>query len=239
MFIFADSRYQNYLSTNTVSLRKCIGDLCEPKNNPFHVLHDIHRNTRKIVSFLVACIGDHDEESKNTFSCSSKVDGDDIEIRTMNNILERSSENELIELAKSILTKEEKTDNDHLYEPKDVAILLDTDNSVKDAEKLMCLFQRFAPDIQVHSAGVFPVTGLTVDTLDNFVGFDRQVCICVSSHSIWNVFRKRARDIRNPKYRTFIASRGISKVIFVTSTSIDIRLAKMLKMDDLPVVSVT
>ena len=88
----------------------------------------------------------------------------------------------------------------------------------------------------VHDAGTFPVVGYTVDYLENFVGFDRRVCILLCSGSVYST-EEHGCSIANPRYRAFVASRGISRVIFVTNSMLRRSIAECFQMDKPPSVS--
>ncbi len=208
LFVFADNDYQSFDRKRQRAIHDCI--LCltlemfnqVPLNLP---LTDIYRNTRKVVAFVQAAIQDiHDGYPR--IQCANTENGRGVECIKMSNIWDETPENDLVVYLRSL----------HLFEnysPTELAVLLDFSYTPEEIQLCKQIIAEHIPSISVQSAAIFPRIGVTVDSVDNFLGLDATVCVfilsntpkkCETSHSVRTSFQRGMADcgkgIHNPRY---------------------------------------
>lgn len=215
LYILADYRYQNF-KTKTIS-NICLQDrLCDfSKRHRIGLntsyLTDVHRNCRKSVSFIGAGIA-------TTIRCANPVDGDDVKIIHKQNLLSSDSDNGLLDIIRSVLTT---------YEPSQIAIMIDSDKSVNDISNIKCsIIESKDLKCNVHGAEIFPRSGIIVDLLENFVSLDSTVCIFPILKN-----NDQHRNLANPRYRAFVASRAVRCLILVQEDELDHSVAELFKLE--------
>lgn len=170
MFIFEDNRHQCFKEhKKAASPKKCLDNFCEEHNIAYFSkpMSDIHRNTKKVVSFISSCFDDDKGTSTVALNCTHENEGDDVEILEVNNYTESSPTNGIVRVVRYLMSENNSSEN-NLYEPSDIAILIDTKHTQKDVGTIKSIFKEHYPEIPIQEANIFPVTGLTIDTLDNF-----------------------------------------------------------------------
>ena len=173
----------------------------------FYPLAEVHRNTRRVMSFLSAV------SFKGDIKCQNKWEGDDVEVVEAENPLDDSDDNILARNIRLALGLNDLTASRLHYAAKDIAVLIDTDSPNPDVWRCRQMLREYIPDVDIHSATTFPRTGIVVDCLDSFHGLDAGVCFYVLSSG--RVKERDTRSIYNPKYLAFLASRAIHKAVFL------------------------
>ena len=233
LFLFGDHQMQNYkYHEQSQQVSDHMWGFCRSKGiEPFvHSLSHIHRNSRKIVSFLKSTASE--DVDLQAITCSHNKSGDDVEIRCCTNLRSRAETNGIYQLVRDIICNK---DREYQYEPEDIAILVDTADSSEYAAQLLEIMKHAPVDIIAHDAGRYPVEGIVIDTLDNYSGLDARLCIIITREPI-GTFHLNSLD--NPRYKAYCASRAIDRVVFVTDTGMDITKAEQMGLDNLPQVSI-
>ena len=240
LFVFADNDYQAFDRKRQQKMHDCI--LCltvdvfkqAPLNLP---LTNIYRNTRKVASFLHAAVQDVYVGHQNIESANAEY-GDGVECIRMTNLWQDSRNNDLVVYLHSLLFCEN-------YSQSEVAILLESSYTTDEIERCKRLLAAYIPIASFQSADVFPRTGVVVDSVDSFLGLDANVCMFILSntrkphvHPLKRIFRQgnveSEKNIYNPRYEVFLASRAIHKAVFVVP-QLHEELVRQMKFDDFQV----
>ncbi len=188
----------------------------------------VHRNTRRVASFLSAV------SFKGEIKCLNNLEGDDVDVLTAEKPLDDSHENPLIQNILQVLGLKDPEAHVIHYAQTDIAVLIDTDSPDQDVRRCRQILRNHIPNVEVHSAATFPRTGIVVDCLDSFHGLDAGVCFYVlSSRRLKKrdfLHRIIYRSIYNPKYLAFLASRAIHKAVFVVP-KLDMKTFKEMLFD--------
>ncbi len=219
LYIFCDNKFQCFDEIKN-SFPKVVQRCCKRMDIECttHHLTEIHRNTRRIMSFLSAI------SFKGEIKCLHKWEGDDVEVLAAENSLDDSPENPVIQNIFHVLgyTNEEKAHRHLHYTAQDIAVLIDTDKPDQDVEYFQEIVRKHIPHVKIHSAATYPRKGIVVDSLDSFHGLDAGVCFYVLSIDkikektvLQKLFSDSCRSIYNPKYLAFLASRAIYKAVFL------------------------
>ncbi len=222
LFVFADNKYQSFNRKRQQAVYDCILELTR------HVLKEtilvwplteIYRNTRKVVSFVQSAIQDACDDHQAIQSANPQ-DGQGVECVAVGDVWDVSPDNGLVVYLRSLLFSD-------IYNPTEIAILFDPTYTPDEIEKCKDILARQVPNVVVHSAGVFPRTGVIVDSVDSFLGLDSVVCVFIlsdthrmksSGHPLGKFLERRStrrtRSIYNPRYEVFLASRAIHKAVF-------------------------
>ncbi len=237
LYIFVDNKYQCYedkshaLRSTNPFLNSCSKAGIEPI---IYQLGEVHRNTQKVMSFLAASVAGITPDSAG-LTCVHDWVGDDVEVRAAGNILADTRQNSIVTEVFKLTEKKPFPLDSRGYIMSDISILLDTDNTEQDIRHLRDIIQTQIPNIKVITACDYPRDGIAVDEIDNFYGLDSRVCFFVLSSS-----RIKAdggpRNISNPRYRAFLASRAVEKAVFFVP-KLDVDVFKTLLFDN-PVVGV-
>ncbi len=193
----------------------------------FYPLAEVHRNTRRVMSFLSAV------SFKGDIKCQNKWEGDDVEVVEAENPLDDSDENILVQNIRLALGLNDLAANRLHYAAKDIAVLIDTDSPNPDMWRCRQILREYIPDVDIHSATTFPRTGIVIDCLDSFHGLDAGVCFYVlSSRRVKKpgIFYRDTRSIYNPKYLAFLASRAIHKAVFLVP-KLDVKVFREMLFD--------
>ncbi len=227
LFVFGDNAYQSFDRENQLQIQTCICELSKevwgrPPYEP--ILTEIFRNTRKVVSFLVQhAMGDPDSDSDNDdvpdISCGNIHEGDGVQCIAMENLVDNSSDNGLVQYLRPLL--------DTRYRVTEVAVLLDigyTDDHINAVHQVL---QTYIPRVSTHSAATFPREGIIVDRVESFAGLDAALCIFLLS--IGTATDPDA-TIENARYRVYLASRATHKAVFIVPR-IDADIVQHMKFD--------
>ncbi len=240
LFVFADHDYQSFDRKRQQIVHDCILHLTVDvfKQAPLNLpLTQIFRNTRKVVSFLHAAIQDVYVGHQNIESANAEY-GKGVECIRMTNLWQESFNNDLVVYLRSLLLSED-------YSQSEVAILLESSYTADEIERCKQLLAGYIPIASFQSADVFPRTGVIVDSVDSFLGLDANVCVFILSytrkphvHPLKRIFRQRnvesEKNIYNPRYEVFLASRAIHKAVFVVP-QLHEELVQQMKFDDFQV----
>ncbi len=221
LFVFADNEYQSFDRKRQRAVYSCIHELTQQMLRQSIVvwpLTEIYRNTRKVVSFVQSAIQDVYEGHQKIESANPE-DGEGVECIKMADLWEDHGDNDLVVYLRSLQSAD-------IYKPEEVAILLDHSYTTEQIRLLTGILETQMPDISVHRADVFPRTGVVVDSVDSFLGLDATVCVFILSnthkragyHSRFEKLLGKAnngRNIYNPRYEVFLASRATHKAVFV------------------------
>ncbi len=233
LYVFCDNKFQCFDKIKhsfPIVLERCCQRMGVELSS--HCLTEIHRNTRRIMSFLSAV------SFKGEIKCLHKWEGDDVEVLTAENPLDDSPDNPVIQNILHVLgyTNNEKACRLR-YTAQDIAVLIDTDNPEQDAQYFQQILRNYIPDVQVHSAEAYPRKGIVVDTLNSFHGLDAGVCFYVLSYDkvkgkgfFQKLFTDICRSIYNPKYLAFLASRAIYKAVFFVPR-LDVKVFREMHFD--------
>ncbi len=223
LFVFADNDCQSFDRERQQAMKKCIHDLTrevleeEPVSLP---LTEIYRSTRKVVSFIQSSAEDI-RRTHYKIECANIDNGDDVECIAMVDVFLNTPKNELVKYIRYLLVS---------YQSSDIAIFMDQAHfSVETIINCKAMLGKQMPKITFQAAAdPFPHAGIVVDTVDNFIGLDAPVCIFIlptTSQDMGSV-----RNLANPRYRVFLASRATHKAVFVVP-KIDDRLVEHMKFD--------
>ncbi len=216
LYVFCDNKFQCFDELKN-HFPKAVERCCKRMDIDCvtYPLTEIHRNTRRIMSFLSAV------SFKEDIKCLHKWEGDDVEVLGTENPLDDSPKSPLVQNILQILGLKDPGASCLQYAAQDIAVLIDTDSSDQDVRRCRQTLRKYIPNVKVHSAATFPRTGIVVDVLDSFHGLDAGVCLYVLSRKkikkqnvLEKLFTDNCRSIYNPKYLAFLASRAIYKVIF-------------------------
>ena len=215
ILLLMDSKYQDFLNNHTCDhVKKSVTSFCEAKYISYSLvpLTCNMRNSRKVFTFLKAqilkepsiCLANTD------LSTGHQEDGDDVEVKYVDRILEDSVNNGVVLLIKDLLN------NERGYEANDIIILVggqtegehgnEAYSALEQAVVLRDIFKKNMPDVPVHSASDVPHKGIAIDTIDAFFGMEGAVCLALMPES------NDKRSLHNMHYRLFAASRGITRV---------------------------
>ena len=229
LYVFCDNKFQCFDQVRN-PLPSAVERCCNRMDiicTTYH-LKAIHRNTRRIMSFLSAV------SFKRGIKCLHKWEGDDVEVVAAENPLIDSPDNPLIQNILCLLGHKDPESSRQRYAAHDIAVLIDTDSSDQDVWDFQKLLSKYIPNVEIHPAATFPRTGIVVDCLDSFHGLDAGVCLYVLSSTRMKrrdkLYRNIQRGIYNPKYIAFLASRAIHKAVFVVP-KLDTKVFKGLLFD--------
>jgi hypothetical protein len=228
-----DSSYQNFRSS-PVDLKAVFIEYCRESDTACQVkpLTTIHRNSRKVVSFIRSNSQKSRKSGTMEISCSHHIDGDDVEIRRVSNLRQDDDTNELVALVRELIdSKALLRGQSGVYPPSEVAILVDTPDSEADAQCFRRILLNQYPESRPQDACLYPIQGIRIDLLDDFMGLDSNVCICLPRMKKGS---KKKPSFDNPKYRNYVASRGIFRVIFLTEAEFDADVVQHMQLDDVP-----
>ncbi len=232
VYVFCDNKFQCFGEIKN-HFPKVVERCCKRMDIQCltYPLTEIHRNTRRVMSFLSAV------SFKNEIKCLNKLEGDDVEVLSADNLLDESWQNPLIQNILQVLGVMDTEPCQKHYEARDIAVLVDTDNSNKEIDHFREMLRIYIPIAEVHSAATYPRTGIVLDTLDSFHGLDAGICFYVLSLSKIkkrNVFQKLFQDscksIYNPKYLAFLTSRAIYKAVFLVP-KLDVEVFRQMLFD--------
>ncbi len=246
LFVLFDNRYQCF-DQKKGSFRQTLTDACRKLKIDYELRHlrTIHRNTRKVAyvaTSIAETIPDH-----GMLPCSHHLEGDDIEVVKGSHIWEDSAKNDVVQFVSTVSSpKRIMAGMVSAYRLQDIAVLVDTDNTLRDILLYRKLIHQHIPNAVVQSASVFPRTGIIVDSVDSIEGLDSMVCLFVLSSS--RIQRKgflgkllgtwdSCRTIANPQYRTFLVSRATHKAVFLLPL-LDASVFKSMMFDTLGPASV-
>ncbi len=209
LFVFADNAYQSFDRENQQQIQTYIYELSREvwERPPYEpILSEIYRNTRKVVSFLQHAMGDPDSDSDDVLdiACGNPHEGDGIQCIAMENLLDNSGDNNLVQYLHPLL--------DSRYQATDVALLLDSGYTDDAIRAIHLILQRYLPRVTTQSATTFPREGIVVDRVERFAGLDATLCIfllCVGTGT------NQDATIANPRYRLYLASRATHKAVFI------------------------
>ncbi len=209
LYVFADNVYQSYDKKRRQAVydslyrccRKMFGYCAWNQQN----LTEVHRNTRKIVSFIQETTADSVAADAGIV-CANQEDGDNVECITMK-AFNNEDDNELVQFIKE--TKKDLLQLSHnAYEPRTIAVLLNVQTGTWELlQTCRDILQRGLPSDIIQTAGDFPRKGIVLDSVDNFVGQDADVCIWVACSA--------EECLEKAEYRAFLASRAIYRAVFV------------------------
>ncbi len=228
LFVFADNAYQSFDRENQQQIQTYIHELSRevwgrPPYEP--ILTEIFRNTRKVVSFLQHAMGTPDSKKEDVLdiTCCNAQEGDGIQCIAMENPLEKSSYNALVQYLRPLLYTR--------YQVTDVAVLLDSDYTGADINTIHWILQSHLPRVTTHSAATFPRRGIIVDRVERFSGLDAALCIILLSVG---ADANQDANIANPRFRVYLASRATHKAVFVVR-KIDAEVVQRMKFDNFQV----
>ncbi len=229
LYVFADNEFQSFDTGNQQRLENCIHDLSKEifgyPPQYLNNLREVYRNTRKVVSFLQLAIED---TTSSTVSCANSSDGDGIQCIVFEHLWDNSHENSLVQyLSPLLIDPMPRASLDGAYHVTDIAVLLDAGYTTSDINGIGNILQTQFSRVTIQTSDKFPRTGITVDSIENFIGLDAPLCIFLLS-----VGRTVNPDktIANPRYRVFLASRATQKAVFVVP-SIDATVLQWMKLD--------
>ena len=234
VFLMMDTSFQNY-TTSPIDLKSCMTQYCHKHDIACQIkpLTTVHRNCRKVVSFIKCNSSEIRECGSEEISCSHHIDGDDVEIRKVDKLRCDNADNSLVALVRELSDSAAILRGEHnIYQPTDLAVLVDTPTVERDVEFFRKSLENHYPECRPQDASLYPVRGVRVEKLNNFMGIDAKVCICIPRMKTGK--SKSKSNFTNPKYRNYIASRGIFKVIFLTEEELDSDAAHHMQLDDPP-----
>ena len=236
MYIFVDNDYQCFEEHKQVLFSKAFLACCNKVGiHPnIYTLDEVHRNTQKVMSFLAASVRGL-APGRAELTCMHDWVGDDVEVRAAGNIWTDTPQNNIVTEVIKITKKKPFPLDSRSYIMSDISVLLDTDHTELDITHFRDIIQKHIPKSKVITASDYPRDGIIVDGIDNFYGLDSRVCFFVLSS---NRFQGDGgpRNISNPRYRAFLASRAVEKAVFFVP-KLDVDVFKTLLFDN-PVVGV-
>ena len=234
VFLMMDTSFQNY-TTFPIDVKSCITKYCHRHDIACQIkpLTTVHRNCKKVVSFIKCNSSKTQKCGSEEISCSHHIDGDDVEIRKLDKLRYDNADNSLVALVRKLTDSAAILRGEHnIYQPTDLAVLVDTPNVERDVELFRNILENHYPECRPQDASLYPVRGVRVEKLNNFMGIDAKVCICIPRMKTGK--SKSKSNFANPKYRNYIASRGIFNVIFITEEELDSDAAHHMQLDDPP-----
>ena len=229
LYVFCDNKFQCFEETRKPfpgAVERCCNSM-GIECTTYH-LGEIHRNTRRIMSFLSAV------SFKREIKCLHKWEGDDVEVLAAENPLNDSPDNPLIQSILQVLGHKDSAASLLHYAAHDIAVLIDTDSPGQDITQFKNILREYIRDVDMHSAATYPRRGIVVDCLDSFHGLDAGVCFYILSSTRMKkrnyLYRNIRRGIYNPKYLAFLASRAIHKAVFLVP-KLDTKVFKELLFD--------
>ncbi len=220
-YVFTDNRYQCFMQLRKDTFSETVLRCCRQMRIPCSERHldEIHRNTRKVMSFLAATTGGRE------LRCLNQWDGDEVEVIAAADMFKDSSDNVFVKHIRDATGITPNLPPNHKqYSMCDIAILVDTMRTGEDILGCKRLMEKYVPGSSVQTASKFPRKGVVVDSVDSFGGLDAAVCFFVLAPSRMERKSKFTkflrcneghRSIYNPKYTAFLASRAIHRAVFV------------------------
>ncbi len=228
LYVFADNDYQCFERRERRFTDMVVMGCLELKIvYDVHHLTEVHRNSRRVMSFLAASVADIVEE-ENFMTCMNTLVGDDIEVIGSPDPFLDAPQNAVVQQVLKLTDLDNISAGPGPYLLSEIAILVDTDSCAQDIDLMKQIVQRHVPHASVNSASDYPRSGIIVDSVDNFSGLDAAVCLFVLSSS--RVGKEGCRTITNPRYRAFLVSRAIHKGVFVIP-KIDVEVFRTLLFD--------
>ena len=159
LYVFHDNKFQCFDEIKKQfpdMVKRCCRKLDMPCETSF--LKEVHRNTRRIMSFLSAV------SFKREIKCLNNWEGDDVEVMGIENPLIDSDDNPLVQHIRLLLECKDPDAKHRHYAAQDIAILIDSNHPIKDASQCRGMLSKYMRDVDVHSASTFPRTGIVVIT---------------------------------------------------------------------------
>ena len=241
LVLLLDSRFQDYLRNGVKAksyLEKFCGDRSLPLGNI--VLTKVLRNSKMVYSFMKTQIIREEGRHLHTsdLTCGQQIDGDEVAIKAVSNLHDASSKNGLLpRIQRLIIPSCPDSDEEGMwyvappYNAKDITVLVDHPDPTQ-AENLAKFYRQLLAthfnNVSVHDACQFRVNGITVDTVDNFLGQETTVGIFIISNEY-----DPNRTYKNPMYRAFLASRCISRTELLFSAPFGTHVTDMMGVEDL------
>ncbi len=209
LYIFTDNVYQSYDTERRERVYHSLYSCCQKVFSQFEWvqqnLTEVHRNTRKIVAFIQETTADS-VTSFASIVCANKEDGDNVECITMNAFNDEDN-NELVQLIKA-MKKDLFQLSANAYETRTIAVLLNVQADTQELlQRCKYILQKGLLSDIIQTAGEFPRKGIVLDSVENFMGQDADVCIWVACSG--------AECLEKAEYRAFLASRAIYRAVFV------------------------
>jgi hypothetical protein len=223
LHVFQDSRFHNFRYPN----RNCaFGHFLLDHQDIYgsamiKTMNKIHRNSQVTGSFLKGQISKLAPKVRVT--TASSVRGDDVVIRQVSKMRLNNQENGLLHHVKSLLQDSVDPRQQH-YTSRDIAILVD---SKGEKDMFQNIFKE--ANFEVQHVIDFPVEGMIIDLVDNFIGLESRVVIYVIPTE--NRFRDHSQQ---SKYRIAIASRGVDRVDFLQEKDLDQDVIVAMQIDQYP-----
>ena len=163
------------------------------------LLH-IFRNSEVVTYYMRSGFKEEPIKQKRMIS-QALVEGDDVNVISVYNMHLMNERNGVLRHVNDLCTS---------YKPEDIAVIIHRGTHTEATAKIfLTLFNKYLHHTNPHEA-TYPVTGVTISSLDNFMGMDSQVVVC----PVWN----GSEDIlSNAKYRCAVSSRAIQRTDFLQS----------------------
>ena len=185
-------------------------------------LTEVFRNSLMIASYMKQNV-DGDSELIRPRSTSM---GDDIVIRYTKDLTVDNAENGIVSYVKSIL-KIGPTNPSSRYTHMDAAIIVGGCDSLAAeqwATFYLRLFRNHLPEINAQPAR-YPIKGIVIDTVENFAALDSSLVIFVAPDE-----QAMNRVLNYTKYRIYIASRAMLKLVYLLPSPITAIIAEKMAM---------
>ena len=236
LYLLIDSKWQNFKKGHQ-SIKSCFRKYCDDCNIAEHVrpMTTIHRNTRMICSFILATAEEDPASPINDITCSNDLTGDNVEIRKVSRLMTDDRGNGLIQVLNEVIDSSKTTSADSsVCQSTDVTVLVDTENAPADAAMIYGILDHHCHNWIIHNACVYPVKGIRVETVDRFIGLDSPVIICIPSQAVIRNVHKENRSFSNPRYRAFVASRALRRLVWLTEDTLDAKLVDDFRFNKVP-----
>ena len=239
LLLLGDPAVQNFMGADYMDgLCKHVAEFCTTERIPYMTrdLTTVHRNTHKLASYICECTSHID-----ILVCTSPQRGDGVHVERMLNIRENSGNNDLLMYINRLTDPEGQINQGsvtRVFRYRDILVMVDGEETERDVASFRLLLQTRFGQNHVQTPMTYPVTGIRVGDVKDFHGLDSPVCICIVGKILETI--PTGTDQTDPstssvfldRYRAFICSRAIHKMIFITE-DISVDLAHGLGYDDL------
>ena len=175
----------------------------------------IFRNSEVVTCYMR--LGFKEPMKQKRMESHALVEGDDVNVISVDNFHYMDTRN-------GVLRRVQYLCND--YKPRHIAVLIYRGtHSEVTAKIILKLFDKYLHHTNPHEA-TYPATGVTISSLDNFMGMDSQVVVCP-------VWKGSENILSNAKFRCAVSSRAIRRIEFL-QPDLDHKQAEVHGLDQVP-----
>ena len=237
LVVFSDSEIQDYsYSENNVKCEEVFEQSQQQTGIDTGIdfskirLSAVHRNCQKVASCLSKTAF---TATKSRLLCAHDEVGDDVEVVKVRRLRDQGPDNGLVMLIGS-LTDHQKLLSGQMnaYDARNIAVLIDGNSLEHDVKFFREILN--SGGYQTQGAEKFPVTGIIVTSVLSFSDLDAKVVILVAPERFSPADQPNTElGYHQEKYKAFIASRGVYRVMFITEDDLNPGVMRAMNIDKL------